>query len=279
MRVWLLSTSRSASRKGRREADFAARARLGVRRNSVFFTPPRAVLEATTHADATAASVRLTGLGLSQQSFALFPKLREVDDWVQRAPCPVYEVHPELSFAVLLGAPASAPKKTWAGMAERRRALENLGLTLDHIHGDAAAQRRPLTTPNTTAATMNNAPPTGRGLQAHRAARSAAHLNLFSIGVRCVSMRHTVIGPSTGARQLELAGDVARRGRRLKRRLEMAYAAGQSRDWSAVTVSWVASTLYVPSRRLGRTFPLASRARRRGDRHRACLTSAGFYLY
>jgi predicted RNase H-like nuclease len=123
---------------GRREADLAARARLGVRRSSVFFTPPRAVLEATTHAEATAASVRLTGLGLSQQSFALFPKLREVGDWVQTAPCPVYEVHPELSFAVLLGAPASAPKKSWAGMAERRRALENAGLTLDHIRGDAA---------------------------------------------------------------------------------------------------------------------------------------------
>jgi predicted RNase H-like nuclease len=123
---------------GRREADLAARSRLGARRNSVFFTPPRAAVEAATHAEATAASVRLTGFGVSQQSFALAPKLREVDDWVQQAPCPVYEVHPEISFAVLLGAPASAPKKSWAGMAERRRALESAGLTVDHIHGDAA---------------------------------------------------------------------------------------------------------------------------------------------
>ena len=123
---------------GRREADLAARARLGARRNSVFFTPPRAAMEAATHAEATAASVRLTGFGVSQQSFALAAKLREVDNWIPHAPCPVYEVHPEVSFTVLLGAPASAPKKTWAGMAERRRALEGAGLTLDHIHGVAA---------------------------------------------------------------------------------------------------------------------------------------------
>jgi predicted RNase H-like nuclease len=123
---------------GRREADLAARSRLGARRNSVFFTPPRAAVEAATHAEATAASVRLTGFGVSQQSFALAPKLREVDKWVRQAPFPVYEVHPEISFAVLLGAPASAPKKSWAGMSERRRALERAGLTLDHIHGDAS---------------------------------------------------------------------------------------------------------------------------------------------
>jgi predicted RNase H-like nuclease len=125
---------------GRREADVAARSRLGARRHSVFFTPPRAAVEAASHAEATAASVRLTGFGVSQQSFALVPKLREVDKWIQHAPFPVYEVHPEVSFAVLLSAPASAPKRSWAGMSERRQALESAGLTLDHIHGDAAVR-------------------------------------------------------------------------------------------------------------------------------------------
>jgi predicted RNase H-like nuclease len=125
---------------GRREADVAARSLLGVRRNSVFFTPPRAAVEAATHAEANAVSVRLTGFGVSQQSFALAPKLLEVEKWVQQAPSRVYEVHPEVSFAVLLGAPALAPKKSWAGMSERRRALERDGLTLDHIHGDAAVR-------------------------------------------------------------------------------------------------------------------------------------------
>jgi predicted RNase H-like nuclease len=84
--------------------------------------------------------VRLTGFGVSQQSFALAPKLREVDEWVEHVPLPVYEVHPEISFAVLLGAPASAPKKSWAGMSERRQVLERAGLTLENIHGDVAVR-------------------------------------------------------------------------------------------------------------------------------------------
>jgi predicted RNase H-like nuclease len=52
----------------------------------------------------------------------------------------VYEVHPELSLAVLLGAPAAAPKKSWAGMAERRRALNDAGLNLDDVRGEAATR-------------------------------------------------------------------------------------------------------------------------------------------
>jgi predicted RNase H-like nuclease len=125
---------------GRRDADLAARSRLGARRNSVFLTPPREVLEAATHAEATAASMRLTGFGISRQVFALAPKVLEVDSWILRAPFPVYEVHPEVPFSVLLGAPATAPKKTWAGMSERRRALDDAGLSLDHLHGDAVAR-------------------------------------------------------------------------------------------------------------------------------------------
>ena len=108
---------------GRRQADLAARDFLGARRNSVFHTPVRAALEAANHAEATAASLRVTGSGISQQSYALRRKITEVEDWLPSATCPVFEVHPEVSFAVLLGAPASASKKTWAGMRERWRGL------------------------------------------------------------------------------------------------------------------------------------------------------------
>jgi predicted RNase H-like nuclease len=125
---------------GRREADVAARSFLGARRGSVFFTPVRSALEATTHAEATAISARVTGFGLSQQSFSLAAKVLEVDGWIGQAPCPVYEVHPEVSFAILLGAPASAPKKSWAGMSERRLALERAGLSLDQISREAAVR-------------------------------------------------------------------------------------------------------------------------------------------
>jgi hypothetical protein len=54
-----------------------------------------------------------------------------------------------------------------------------------------AAKRRPLTTGGTTTATMNNAPPTGRGLQANSAARSAAHTRLFGA---CVMYALCVLG-------------------------------------------------------------------------------------
>ena len=125
---------------GRREADSARRDFLGARRSSVFFTPVRAALEAKTHAQGTRVALDQTGFGMSQQSFALGEKILEVDMWLPSAPCPVYEVHPEVSFAVLLGTPATAPKKTWAGMVERRRALEAAGIALEGIGGIAAAR-------------------------------------------------------------------------------------------------------------------------------------------
>ncbi len=116
---------------GRRRADVEARVFLGSRRQSIFFTPVRAALEAATHADATAVSQRLTGSGISRQAHALAKKILEVEHWLPNAPCEVWEVHPEVSFALLTGRPARASKKTWAGMIERRDALEAAGINLD----------------------------------------------------------------------------------------------------------------------------------------------------
>ncbi len=122
---------------GKRDADVAARSILGARRSSVFFPPVRAAVEAATHAEATAASVRMTGAGLSQQSYALSRKILEVERWLPSAPCPVFEVHPEVSFALLLGAAAAAPKRSWAGMVERWRGLAEAGIRLDCVRGPA----------------------------------------------------------------------------------------------------------------------------------------------
>lgn len=123
---------------GRRDADVEARKVLGARRDSVFFAPVRDALLAATHALASEASKRLTGLGISQQSFALGPKVREVEEWIPDAPCPVFEIHPELSFAQLMQRPATASKKSWAGMVERRAALAGVGIVLDSVSGAAA---------------------------------------------------------------------------------------------------------------------------------------------
>lgn len=122
----------------RRDADVAAKRFLGPRQNSVFLAPVRAAIEAATHAEATAASMKLTGVGVSQQSYALGRRILEVDRWLPSAPCPVFEVHPEVSFAVLLDGPAAASKKTWAGMVERRRGLDAVGINLEDLDAEAA---------------------------------------------------------------------------------------------------------------------------------------------
>ena len=123
---------------GHREADLSARAVLGPRRSSLFLTPSLAVLEAETHAIATALAVELTGQGISRQSYGLRAKIFEVAQWVPGASCAAHEAHPEVSFTRLMGAPAHHSKKTWAGMVERREALDRAGIALDDITPDAA---------------------------------------------------------------------------------------------------------------------------------------------
>lgn len=124
---------------GRRSADVQARRFLGARRNSVFFTPVREVLEAVTHDEASSLSRLLAGSGVSRQSYGLARKVLEVDRWLPSAPCGVWEVHPEVSFALMTGAPARASKKTWAGMVERRDALMASGIDLDRVAYAAAS--------------------------------------------------------------------------------------------------------------------------------------------
>ena len=110
---------------GRRQADAAARELLGQRRNSVFNAPVREAITAATHAEASAISRRITGHGISQQSFALAPKILEAERWAASTTMPVWEVHPEVSFAVMLGHPAEHPKSTWSGLRERLNALRD----------------------------------------------------------------------------------------------------------------------------------------------------------
>jgi predicted RNase H-like nuclease len=118
---------------GWRRADAEARQLLGARRSSVFPAPPRQAITAPTHAEATAISKKVTGRGLSRQSFALAPKILETERWVASTPIPVWEVHPEVSFTIMMGRPAASPKSTWAGLQERQRALAHAGIDLDNI--------------------------------------------------------------------------------------------------------------------------------------------------
>ena len=111
-----------------READRLARKALGRKGSSVFTTAVREAYLAATHAEATAVNTARTGTGLSVQGWHLGPKVLELDSWLRTSGRAVVEVHPELSFARMAGAPVTAGKRTPEGAAARRALLAGQGL-------------------------------------------------------------------------------------------------------------------------------------------------------
>jgi predicted RNase H-like nuclease len=116
-----------------RQADLLARKAAGPRGASVFGTPVRPALMLADYADASALNSRLTGTGISRQAYNLRDKILQVDGWLPSALCPVVEVHPELTFAELAGAPLTDSKSTWSGAVRRRRLLADAGI---EVSGD-----------------------------------------------------------------------------------------------------------------------------------------------
>jgi predicted RNase H-like nuclease len=108
----------------RRRADLDARAIVGPRRSSVFFTPSRSALECPTYSAA-----RGVAPDTSAQAWALRTAILDVD----RVRDPrVREVHPEVSFAVLAGEPIAFAKRTWNGQHLRRGLLAEAGIEIPH---------------------------------------------------------------------------------------------------------------------------------------------------
>lgn len=118
---------------GLRRADVLARKAAGPRWASVFATPVRPALAMPDHQQASALNRQLAGSGISRQAFNLRDKILQVDRWLPTAPCPVIEVHPELCFAEMAGAPLAESKSTWAGAVTRRRLLAAQGI---EVSGD-----------------------------------------------------------------------------------------------------------------------------------------------
>jgi len=106
-----------------RPTDVAARRFLGARASSVFPAPCRASLNGTSYEAACALSFAASGKKLSKQTYAILPKIREVDVALRadaEAQNRVVEVHPEVCFAVLNGGqPMANAKKRAAGKHER----------------------------------------------------------------------------------------------------------------------------------------------------------------
>ena len=114
-----------------RQADAEARRALVGKASSVFSTPVRAAVEAATYEEARAVNLAATGgrTSVSAQAYALSEKVLQVDAWVRGRPgARVIEVHPEVSFARMAGAPLLARKKDADGVRARREALAAHGI-------------------------------------------------------------------------------------------------------------------------------------------------------
>jgi predicted RNase H-like nuclease len=116
--------------EGERLCDLKARQVLSpARGSSVFPVPCRQAVYASSYEEASAQNQRVLGKGLSKQSWAIASKIREVDTLLRssrRARSMVREVHPEVCFWGLSGAPMQHSKKTREGFEERMAVLASI---------------------------------------------------------------------------------------------------------------------------------------------------------
>jgi predicted RNase H-like nuclease len=109
----------------RRACDHHARRYLGRRASSVFPAPLRPLISIRDYAEANRLSRQLQRRGITKQAFAIHPKVEQIDRLLQRHHAlrgRVYEVHPEVSFAMWNGGhPIPESKHSPAGIAVRRK--------------------------------------------------------------------------------------------------------------------------------------------------------------
>ena len=124
------------NRGNERECDLDARRILGSpRASSVFRVPVRAALQADTYTEAKCLNHEATGKMIPRQSFAIFPKIKEVDSLLQgypRARNILREVHPEICFWALSGQrPMRVNKKKEEGFCERIAVLKTIRFSVE----------------------------------------------------------------------------------------------------------------------------------------------------
>lgn len=128
--------------RGDRSADAAARRLLPKARKSTVFTPPPAIaLGEPDYAIACDLAERITGKRISRQAHALSPKILDVDASWRRDPDRIFEIHPELAFQAMSGAPLTHAKKTREGLAERAGILRATSMGLPENRAIAGAAR------------------------------------------------------------------------------------------------------------------------------------------
>ena len=134
-----------------RSFDKIARESLGKRRNSVFPVPCKsAIYNSNSSYESTCAiNEKITGKKISRQSWAIIPKIREVDLFLQDNPKMnnmLFENHPELCFVNLLGKPCEYHKSKRGGEAERiielRKHLDILSLLHNPPYSENSAEAK-----------------------------------------------------------------------------------------------------------------------------------------
>lgn len=108
--------------------DAELRKALKGKASSVFNVPCRQAVYQTEYEKASATNHEIMGKKLSKQSFAILPKIKEVDLFLQTNPAwknRLLESHPEYCFALLnAGVPVIENKQTDEGMIKRISLLE-----------------------------------------------------------------------------------------------------------------------------------------------------------
>lgn len=138
--------------QGGRDAERSARSLLNRRRPSVFSVPSRRAVYAEVGPfenlhEKEAARKRASIISeetsepprkIAMQSFAIFPKIREVDQTVQsKPPQRIFEIHPEIAFWLMNGrSEVAEPKKTKSGAEIRKQLLIKWKLPANLVHGD-----------------------------------------------------------------------------------------------------------------------------------------------
>jgi len=114
-----------------RPVEDAARQVLKGKASSLFNAPCRQALGCVDYHAASLTNAEVLGKKLSKQTWNICPKISEVDDAVrQLSQVQMHEAHPEVSFAMLSGAPILASKKSAKGLIARAGYIAKLGFDL-----------------------------------------------------------------------------------------------------------------------------------------------------
>ena len=129
-----------------RLCDLESRKILKMRKSSIFPAPSRLAIYCKEYRSASQKNKKATGRGLSQQSFQIIPKIREVDNFIQspnynQRKTRIREGHPEVCFWGLNGcSEMNHNKKTALGKSERMRVLNGYIKDVNKIFGQTRSR-------------------------------------------------------------------------------------------------------------------------------------------